>query len=42
MHSCCHGNIHYMYHLILSEMFASLIVIYVRSNMSLLLEHAKS
>ena len=26
MHSCCHGNIHYSYHLILSELFAPLIV----------------
>ena len=42
MHICCHGNIHYIYHLILSELFAPLIVLHVRGNLSLLLEHAKS
>ena len=31
MHSCCHGNIHYTYHLILSELFGPLIVLQVRS-----------
>ena len=31
-----------MYHLILSETFVSLIVKHARSNMSLLLEHAKT
>ena len=41
MHSCCHGNIHYSHHLILSKLFAPLIVSHVRSNLSLLLEHAK-
>ena len=34
MRSCCHGNIHYTYHLILSELFAPLIVIHVRSNLT--------
>ena len=36
MHSCCHGNIHYTYHLILSELFAPLIVLHVQSNLTLL------
>ena len=34
MHSCCHGNIHYTDHFILSELFAPLIVLHVRSNLS--------
>ena len=35
MHSCCHGNIHYTHYLILSELFAPLIVVHVRSNLLL-------
>ena len=27
MHSCCHGNIHYTYHLILSKLFVPLVVL---------------
>ena len=37
-----HCNIHYTYHLLLSELFAPLIVLHVRSNLSLMLKHAKS
>ena len=29
MHSCCHGNIHNTYHLILSELFALYYIKYV-------------
>ena len=36
MYSCCHGNIHYAYHLIFSELFAPLIVLHVRSNLVVL------
>ena len=36
MHSGCHGNIHYTYHFILFELFAPLIVLHVRSNLTLL------
>ena len=35
MHSCCHGNIHYNYHLISSELSAPVIVLHVRSNLTL-------
>ena len=35
-HSYCNGNIHYTYHLVLLEMFVSLIVLHVRSNLILL------
>ena len=40
-HSCYHGNIHYTYHSVLSEMFASLIVLHIRSNLILLQEYVK-
>ena len=36
MHNCCHGNIHYTYHIILSELFMLLVVLHVRSNLTLL------
>ena len=29
MHRCCHGNIHYTYHFILSELVLPLIVLHV-------------
>ena len=36
MHSCCYGNIHYTYHLILSELFVPLVVLHVRSNLTII------
>ena len=36
MQICCQSNVHYTYHLILSELFAPLIVLHVRSNLPLL------
>ena len=35
MHSCCKGNINYTFHLILSELFALLIVLHVRFKLTL-------
>ena len=42
IHSCCLGNMHYTYHLILSDLFAHLIVLHVRSNLTLICKNMQN